>query len=140
MTIFDRVVVAGVVAVALVKFGPHEGKAPNTLPIEGKGLRVLMIEETQDRSKLPPDQTLIFTSGVIADYLNANCAKEKDGHPAWYILDKDTDMSNAASVWKKAMKIPHDPTPWILISNGRKGVSRPLPKTVDETQKLIEKY
>lgn len=119
-----------------------QGPAPEPVgPIIGKGMRVLIVEETANRSKLPAEQSAILTSGSIQDYLNAHCAKEDSGKPAWRILDKDTDTANEAKFWQDAMSRPHPELPWIIVSRSPgRGWEGKLPVNTDATLELLKKY
>lgn len=110
-------------------------------PIIGKGMRVLVIEETADRSKLPAAQSAILTSGVIQDYLNEHCAKEDSGKPAWRILDRQADTANEAKFWQDALQRKYDSLPWIIVSKSPgRGFEGKLPENVDATLELLKKY
>lgn len=138
----NKVLAGVVVAMCLMKYGPD----PHNLtaqrgPIEGKGLRVLILHETSQDSKLPADQTLIFDAKAIRDYLNENCAKEKSKNPAWRIFDPNHDTTKEAKFWQEVMnKVKDSPMPWCVVSNGRKGISRPLPKDVPAMKALLDEY
>lgn len=109
-------------------------------PIVAEGLHVAIIEETNDRIKLPATQLSIFTNTKIREYVNQHAAKV-NGVPEFRIFDvSDTELSGESQLWKDVMKLPHDSVPWLFIFNGTKGFSGPLPKTVDETLALIQKY
>ena len=120
--------------------GPKPDPTPPA-PIPVAGLRVLIVEETEDRPKLPANQTLILGSTLLRSWLNASCAKGADGRsPEYRILDKDTPMATDAKHWQDAMKRPRSQLPWIVISNGTTGFEGPLPATVDETLALLKKF
>ena len=105
-------------------------------PIPGEGFRVLIVEEaTEERSKLPASQQLIFTAKAIRDYAKEHCVTD-----GFRILDDDADMSREASVWQEAMKAPRASLPWLLVTNGKTGFSGPLPLTVDDTLAILKKY
>ncbi len=120
---------------------------PNPAPINDTGFRVLIVEETVDRSKLPPAQRLILTSGTVRDYLRSKCAPDstanQDGR-AYRIWDKDSDVSNELKSWQDAFKRAkadkNFKTPWILVSNGKTGYEGPLPENVDKMIELLKKY
>lgn len=135
-----KLVVAGIAIVLLAKFGPEfDAGSRKPLPIAGKGLRVCIMEETAERSKLPAEQLAIFTSQNVRDYLNEKCAKVND-KPEYRVFDVNTSMENESKIWQDAMKQEYGSLPWLLISNGRKGASQALPKTVDEMMEVLKKY
>lgn len=109
-------------------------------PIIGKGLRVLIVEETAQRSSLPAPQLAELTSGTVFDYLNEKCTAEAGGKKAWRIFDKDTDVSQEAKFWQDAMGRKRDSLPWLIVSNGRKGFEGPLPANTEALLELIRKY
>lgn len=106
---------------------------PPSPPIPVTSLHVLILEETENRNLLPSSQVLIFTSTKIRKWLGDNGAK-------WRIWDKDVDATREDKVWQDALKIERGDLPWVIVSDGAKGYSGPLPKTVDEMIELLEKY
>jgi hypothetical protein len=121
--------------------GPNPPQPPGPAPIPLPGLRVLVIYESADLSKLPPAQTAVLYSKSLRDLLNAKCAAGPDGKTKeWRIYDADVDTSGDVETWKAAMARPRKSLPWVVISNGAAGYEGPLPATVDEMTKLVEKY
>jgi hypothetical protein len=118
------------------------GPSPGPVPIPGDGLRVLIVEESADRSKLPAAQQAVIFSKTVRDYLNAKCAPDPiAGWKAWRIFDPDVDLSGEAQVWKDALKRPRGALPWIIISNPKKGgFEGPLPENVQKTLDLLKQY
>jgi len=122
-------------------FSGENGPTPDPIgPIIGKGLRVLIVEETAQRSKLPAEQVAELTSGTVIDYLNEKCANEQTGAKAWRVFDKDADLSQEAKFWQDAMARKRDSLPWLVVSNGRKGFEGPLPANADALLKLLKNY
>jgi hypothetical protein len=114
---------------------------PSPAPIPAAGLRVLIVYESSEIGKLPAKQVSILTSVPFRTFLDANCAAGPDGKTKeWRLYDKDVDLTNEAPLWKTAMARPRTAIPWLIVSNGTTGFEGPLPATVDETQKLIQKY
>lgn len=120
---------------------PPEPKPPDPKPpTPVKEFRVLIVVESADLTKLPAKQQLILGSKRVADYLNEKCVKVGN-HPEWRIFDKDRNMKNESDVWRKAMELPRNSVPWIVIGNGvDEGHAGPLPATVDDTLLLLKKY
>lgn len=117
------------------------GPTPDPAPIPVAGLRVLIVEETGERSKLPANQALILGSTVIRSWLNSACAKGADGKtPEYRIFDKDVSLAAESKVWQDAMARPRTQVPWLIISNGKTGYEGALPATVDETLALLKKF
>lgn len=115
---------------------------PDPAPIAQPGLRVLIVYETAELSKMPAEQRNVLYSKTVRDYLNSKCPAGADGRTReWRIWDKDVATDGESKLWQDAMSRPKRATPWILISNSPKGgFEGPLPKTVDETLALIKRY
>lgn len=123
------------------KGGIVPGPAP---PIPGQGFRVLIVEETLDRSKLPVKQLTALTSTKVESYLDAKCAKGADGSAEWQRWDDDISTAKMNATWQAAMakykETSAGATPWVIISNGSTGFSGPLPQTEDDFLALLQKY
>lgn len=110
-------------------------------PIAGDGLRVLMIEDATQRTKLLASQINVLTGRTVRDYLNQKTQIGPDGKThEWRIWDKDTDPTGDEKCWVDAIKRPRASVPWIIISNGKTGYEGPLPATPDEALNLLKKY
>lgn len=102
------------------------------------GLRVLIVEEKDDRKDLPSEQRAVLTSVKIREWCDANCTK-LDGHPAARVFDKDEVMDHDNPFWVELMKRERKKLPWIYAIGGNgKQVDQPLPKDVDSTLELLE--
>lgn len=115
---------------------------PNPAPFPSDGLRVLILEETADRNKIPRSQQEILTSTKLVAWLNQHCVKN-----GWRKFDDDLaadDMKFAAPVWQEAFTQTKEHskgvTPWIAITDGKSGESMPLPQTEAELMAILAKY
>lgn len=114
---------------------------PTPPPIPQEGLRVLILYESAELSKLPAPQQLVLASQSVRDYLNGKCVVGADGKTReWRMWDKDVDASAESKVWQEALARPRKGVPWIIVSNGKDGFEGPLPASVDETLALLKKY
>jgi hypothetical protein len=110
-------------------------------PFPAAGLRVLIVEETANRSTLPPAQLAILFDQRVHELLNSKCVQDTEiGRKAWNIWDADEKLEKAPKLWQDAMKRPRKSVPWIMIGNGKTGYEGPLPENVDKTLELIKKY
>ena len=117
------------------------GPTPDPSPIPSAGLRVLFLYESMDLGKLSKEQVAILTSTKVRDYLNSKCVKGEDGKtPEYRFFDKDTPLDNETKLWKDVFKRPYKELPWVCIGNGKTGYEGPLPKTVEETLKLLAMF
>lgn len=121
---------------------PDPPKPPEPLvpaPIPADGLHVLIQYESRDR--LTPEQHSIIYGKEIRDYLNSKCPLGPNGKThQWRIWDKDVTGYDDSKLWGDAQKRAAAKGGWIIISNGRTGYEGPLPASVEETIKLLEKY
>lgn len=118
---------------------------PSVAPIDLPGLRVLMVVESEMIPSYPKTQMDALFSEKLRLYLNEKCVKNKgevpDLAPEWRIMDVDTKFEDTCDLaWCKALKRPMESLPWIIISNGQTGYEGPLPQTLDQIIKLVEKY
>ncbi len=128
---------------------PTPPKPPT--PIPGAGFRVLILEETASTNRD------VVSSTALRDYLIRKCVKGPDGKtPEFRILDDDftvEQLSTMAPNWKEAYltakehsskdkdgRVVSPQLPWLIVSDGKSGESRPLPATVDETLAVLRKY
>jgi hypothetical protein len=120
------------------------GPAPGPAPIDAPGLRVLIVFESAERAKMPPAQDAILSSTTFRSFLNSVCADDPQTgtKKAWWMLDKDADVSGLAAPWQAAMKRPRAALPWIIVSNKDRGTGfeGPLPADVDKATELVKKY
>lgn len=115
---------------------PGPGPEPGPAPIPQTGLRVLIVEETAERTAAT---SAIIGSTAIRSYVAEKCAKGPDGKtPEFRIYDKD--VTGESAVWQEAMKLPRQSLPWLIVSNGKQGYEGPLPKTPAETLTLLKKF
>jgi hypothetical protein len=121
--------------------GPGPTPNPEPSPLPDKGYRVLIVYEKADLSKLPEAQKTILYGATAHELMNSLCVDDAGGRKAWRIWDKDSDVSGAPDVWKRAFaRYKPISQPWILISNGTTGFEGPLPATLDEFKTLLNKY
>lgn len=120
--------------------GPDPGPAPQPAPIPVPGFRVLILDETTERGNLSEEQISILTSTEVRAYLNEKCVKGPQGAPEYRVWDKDVDAHFEATHWQQALQLPRESLPWIFISDGTRGYSGPLPKTIPETIELLRRF
>lgn len=141
LTIEDKTPAPGPTPPGPVPPGPTP--PPATAPIAGPGLRMLIIEESGDRTKLTRGQVQAIGSATLRDYLRSK-SKEKPGDMPYRIWDKDQDPAGDDKEWQDAYNAakarPDFSIPWLVISDGKTGESVPLPKTFTETFDKVKKY
>lgn len=93
-------------------------------PCPDGGLRVLMVFERANSTKLSPGHHAAIFGVPSRTYLRSVCAGGENG---FRIYDPDDDVTNDDPVWKPAMAVKRDSLPWLVVSNGRTGYSGPLP-------------
>lgn len=135
-----------------VTVGPPPGPSPSpsppgpvppspTPPSPQAGLRVLFVEESADRARLPREQYHALYSPNVASYLNAKCAAGPSGTPDWRRWDDDADVSLAGPIFREMLSAPRQSLPWVVI-RGDAGIvaSEPLPKNEAELLSLLRRH
>lgn len=124
---------------------PPDPKPPDPKPpIPTTGLKVLIVEESADRTKLTPSQLPIILGKPMRDWLNSNCSDDPstDSKKGWFIVDKDQSMSGVPKFWGDALEKGKTSFPCIVIMDGQGVVIQvaPLPADVEATKTLLGKY
>jgi hypothetical protein len=114
-------------------------------PIEGVGLRVLVIYKDADYNQYTADQRAIITSLSFRQYLDKNCAKDAkaQNNTAYRIWHEELNVAGDGPEWVKAYARPRNLTsggPWLIVSNGKTGFEGQAPKTMKEIKDLMSKY
>lgn len=114
---------------------------PGPVPIPGDGLRVLIVYESAELSKLPKEQLLVFYGQAVRGYLDSHCVKGPDGKTAeWRIWDQNVPTGAESPTWQAAMQVKRDKLPWLVVSTGKTGFSGPLPADETEALKLLKTF
>ncbi len=118
------------------------GPKPDPAPIPVAGLRVLIVFETAEATKMPAAQQSILYGKAMRDYLNSVCVMGPDGKTKEFrIYDKDVVLSGESKLWQDVMKRPRASVPWLVVSNyGKGGFEIPLPATVAEAMAIIKRF
>lgn len=124
--------------------GPDPGPGPNP-PTPVAGLRVLIVEEAMERTKLPAAQVMVILGQPMRDYLNKVCMADPaaSSGKSWGIWDKDSDASGMPQPWQTMLGKGKTLTmPAIVIAgpDGTPVYTGPLPADVAATQALINRY
>ena len=101
-------------------------------PINVDRLTVVIIEETQDRSRIPPEQLNAINSQRWREYVNKNNGQ-------WRVLDPDTDVHKDEQWVQDAVSLERESIPWLIVSKQRSGSSTPLPLDIDGLMEKIKK-
>lgn len=121
--------------------GPNPPDPVNPAPIAGDGFKVLILEDSTQRAKLPATQLSVIMGSKVREFFKSKCVKGPDGKtPEARIWDPSDDFTGESKAWQDAVKRPRKSLPWIIISNGKTGYEGPLPDTVDKTIELMTKY
>ncbi len=105
---------------------------PSPAPIPAAGLHVLIVEETDDRGRIPAGQLASLTTTKIQAAVEA-----AGGQFRQY----DDDPAISDPLWSAARARPRTALPWIIVSHGAKGgVEQPLPASIDDTLALIRRF
>jgi|GEM_PF-6976313 len=130
---------------------PPPGPDPPPAPIQWKvsGLHVLVIDDENQRGKLPQSQINIFTSKPLRDWMDAHAAKESDGRPAYRFSHPESlvDGSEGRKLelpvyvegWDLLMESGTKLPAWI-VSDGEREVIEPLPESVEAAIEKLEEF
>jgi hypothetical protein len=110
---------------------------PNPPVVTSHEFRLLIVEETADRAKLSSGQQGIFTSTILRKWLKDHCRPLSDGSNGFRIIDID-DMEHLPSEFRSLQK-PQS-VPWLYVTNGKTGLSCPLPASADELIAKVGPY
>lgn len=126
--------IAGLLWVGLGGALPHvpDIVKPHVPLIEGGGLSVLILEETDDRRTLTKEQLDILASVEIRKFVKANNGEIR-------VWDKDIDAANDSEKWRNALTIERQGLPWLIVSGPKGNYSGPLPADVAATEVVIGK-
>lgn len=118
---------------------------PDAAPIPNiNGLAVLIVEEAEDRNKLTADQRAMILGQQARDWLQANCGDDPSNSAwkAWRIYDKDQDVTAESQPWRDAMARKRDATPWLIVSNAKRGsgYEGPLPKAMSDFMAILKQH
>ncbi len=135
-TTFAPLLVAIIVAVL-----QQEGcTIPNVLPIitppspvASDSLRVLIVEESADRSKLPLGQLAVLTSTPFRKWLEANGAE-------WRMVDANDSPQDLDDTMKAMFARQRATLPWMIVCGPKGGAEGPLPDSPDAAIKAAEQF
>lgn len=100
------------------------------------GLRVMIVTESSDNTKLPVGQFLTLQGKKFRDYVDANCASD-----GYRFLDQNVKFTDGGEPWKTAMsRTDRKSLPWLYVGKEAAGLSAPLPADADATIAAINKF
>jgi len=108
----------------LLLFVVLRGGGGSSAPFPADKLSVLIVESTEARSSMPAMQTAARDSTVWRAYVDG-----KQGQ--WRVLDDQTNIDKEADWVKSGMAVKRDSLPWVVVSDGKRGSSEPLPPDLD---------
>lgn len=108
-------------------------------PIEGDGLRVLMLYD----SSVPLDSGTysVYYGEKVRKYLDGMCPKGPDGKtPEYRIWAASVNASGEAKRWRDALARPRTSSVWWIVSNGKTGEEGVPPSDPDKALEILRKY
>lgn len=120
--------------------------SPGNWAVTG-GLHVMIVDDENQRGKLPQAQVNLFTSTVFRQWLDNNTARAKDNRPAYRLSSNDSlvdggearkqELPVYVQGWDLLMKSGVALPAWI-VANGQRTTIEHLPKTVDAAITRLE--
>lgn len=101
----------------------HGGGSGGSAPFPTDKLSVLIVESTDDRDTLR-SQLNAMESTIWREYV-----KGKGGDAR--LLEPEAKLKNEAEWVAPALAVKRDSLPWLVISDGKRGYSGPLPADID---------
>jgi hypothetical protein len=112
---------------------------PNAWTVTG-GLHLVVIDNENERGKLPQSQINIFTSKPLREWLAVNAVGYRFSSNDSLVTGSEArkqELPVYVAGWDLLMKSGVALPAWI-VANGRRTVIEPLPKTVAEAQARLE--
>lgn len=124
----NTILVGALIFLLFIRYGGVPGsKAP--FPVDR--LSVLISEETSDRDDLPSSQLSAISSIVWKQYV-----EDKGGQ--WRVIETQDDLEKEAQWVQDAAKVEMESKPWLVVSDGQKGTTEPMPKNLEELMKVLK--
>ncbi len=102
-------------------------------PVPGDGFHVLIIEETEDRNQLTGEQSGTIFGAPFRTWM-------KNVGADFRVWDKDVNAARESEWFRKALDVTRQSTPWLIVSNGKRGFSGPLPTTEAGIKAKIQEF
>jgi len=109
----------------------NAGGGGGSAPFPTDKLSVLIVEEVQDRGKLPLPQL----SAINGTTWRAIVPLEQRR-----VVDQNVTLTKEVQWVKDALAVKRDSLPWLVISDGKSGFSGPLPPDESALIELLKKY
>ena len=120
-------------AVAVAWFVSSRRPNDDGEPIQVDGLRVLIVEESTDRPRLPAAQREIFTSVPVRELVDKLGGKIR-------ILDANDPTDAMAAEWRALRKRITTTPPAVVFAKPRRAVEMPLPADVEQFNEKLEGF
>lgn len=140
----NRGLVVLLILIALFAFG-GDGSPLSPPPAPGDGFRFLAIRDEQEFPSLPKVQRDTWQTSEVERYLDAKCVKV-GSTPEYRWFDDDytaEQVKLAGGVWPEwyavALRDSNGKRPWIVVSNGKSGVSQAYPED-GKLLPILKKY
>ena len=119
-------------AVILIAFSSMFGGQKDTnQSVNTDRLSVVIVEETESRSSIPPSQLNAMTSVRWKNYV-----KQRGGQ--WRLLDQDSDIEKEEGWVKESFALERSSLPWLVVSNVNSLKSIPMPENIEGLMKEIK--
>lgn len=100
-------------------------------PFATDKLSVLIVEQTEDRDDLPPSQVSAIESTIWREYVISKGGEAR-------VLEPEAKLSNEKPWVPLALAVKREKLPWLVISDGKRGFSGPLPETLEGLQTKLK--
>ena len=113
---------------------------PHVDPVKQHYLRVLIVEDNDARSTLPPPKLAILTSSKVREWLKSHCSKGPNGEPEFRIFDYRADVSKESKLWSDTLARARSGNFWFYVENEKTGTEGPLPEDEDRFIQILTPF
>lgn len=117
---------------------PTPPPSPTHWAVTG-GLHMIIVDNENERGRLPQSQINIFTSTPLREWLNANIVTYRYSSNDLSAEARKLEQPKFVQGWDLLMK-SNTPLPAWIISNGQQTAIGPLPKTVNDIITQLERF
>ena len=139
--VFAATTFGPLIVAILVALSQQEGcNLPNVLPIvtppspvASDSLRVLIVEESSQRSQLPLGQLAVLTSTPLRKWLQSQNAN-------WRMVDANDSPQDLDDTMKAMFARQRATLPWLIVCGPKGGAEGPLPDSPEAAIKAVEQF
>jgi hypothetical protein len=99
--------------------------------LEVDRLTVVILEQTEWRNKVSPNQLNVMSSQIWRDYVSKQSGQ-------WRVMDPEADISKDLPWVRDAVHRKRNGLPWMIVQKENLWYSGPVPSNMDEMMEIIK--